>query len=177
MMKTLSLTVLAALVAAGARAQTADPCSIPAGVNPYYTQPPPECASRLFNPYLLPPAGPAIADPGATAFLFTGGVVNPDTLTYLDLWNASYASQTIRVEYDVPGQVITRTVTLPPRGSTSVEVHADPALAGRACSFAVQVTFEHLGVAALTLRPAAAPWSSAITPTPRILDLAASAKP
>jgi hypothetical protein len=167
-----TLFAVLALVGSFATVSYAQDCLIPAGVNPYYTPPPPGCVSGGFNPYTLPPSNtPLQIHDGAAMFLFAGGVLNADTLSYIDLTNVSDDMQRVELRLQLPGKIFIRRLVMAPNRPMSIDLRADPALTDLTCSFALQVIFERLGAATLTLRPALSPWSSAITPTPRIVEL------
>jgi len=180
-MKMSSLLVAASLVLISSTqvlAQTA-PCQVPPNFNPYTDVAPDSCRNDGFVPYQV-----AAGEFAPAAFIFAGGVVNAETLAYLDLTNGSSYAQRVDVEIQLVDKTVLRTFVLPPKPTrpslsqdpsaapfASINLSEDPALRGLALSFAVQVTFERLGSATLTMRPAAAPWSSAITVTPHIVDL------
>lgn len=177
-MKTALLVTLFLVHGVTAWAQSST-CQLPPNFNPYVDEAPAGCRNDGFVPYQV-----AAGAFKPTAFIFAGGTLNAQTLAYLDLTNASSYAQRVDVEIQLADRAILRTYVLPPKPTPgmgpqaptaapflSIDLGADPELRGLALSFTVQVTFERVGSATLTMRPAAAPWSSAITPTPRILDL------
>lgn len=156
-------------------------CQLPPNFNPYTDQAPDGCRNDGFVPYQV-----AAGAFKPTAFLWAGASLNAETLAYLDITNGSTYAQRVDVEIQLADRTILRTYVLPPKpvGLTfpqaptaapfkSIDLGSDPELRGLSVTFSLQVTFERIGSATLTMRPALAPWSSAITPTPRILDLPA----
>lgn len=147
------------------------PCPVPAGFNPYVDPFPAECRNQGFVPYQV-----AAGEFRPAVFLFAGGVLNAETLAYLDLTNSSSYAQRVDVEYQPgSGRAIVRQVVLAPKESKSIDLGADPELRADLSSFAVQVTFERLGNAALTMRTARDPFGpGALMPVPRIIELSAT---
>lgn len=142
------------------------PCQVPANFNPYTDAFPDACRNDGFVPYQV-----AAGEFKPAAFLFAGGVLNTETVAYLDIINGSTYAQRVDVEIQLTDKTLVRSYVLPPKRPVSIDLGADPQLAGKTLSFSLEITFERLGSATLTMRPAASPWSSAITPTPRIIDL------
>lgn len=151
---------------AGAAQAQGTPCQVPPNFNPYTDPVPDDCRNDGFVPYQV-----AAGEFKPTAFLFAGGVLNAETLAYLDIVNGSSYAQRVDVEVQLTTRTLVRTYVLPPKRPLSIDLGADPEMKGQTLSFSIQVTFERIGTATLTMRPAAAPWSGAITPTPRVIDL------